>query len=236
MERFATADVRALPLMKSGSTSTLNERGVITKDTMCAKRIAFAKRQVLHVCPMVSQTSRRNWQSLEVSPSRMRSRVLVFFMLHPVRRTSVRSVDSRRQRTVKHQFRSTLLGTSGRRELSDILQLEADNSSYEDDAVKDTAPFEAGLIVIGEGRCVNSKNPLVGSERGLSQIDSKTEAIAQVSEETGSGDDKNHCIESAGSKLGRQFLMTPQTARSMFRRSSLEMVPARKTGRHRGGR
>ena len=40
MERDATADVRALPLMKSGSSSTLNERGAITKDTMCAERFS----------------------------------------------------------------------------------------------------------------------------------------------------------------------------------------------------
>ena len=40
MERVATADVRALPPMKSGSSSTLNERGAITKDTMCAERFS----------------------------------------------------------------------------------------------------------------------------------------------------------------------------------------------------
>ena len=38
VERAATADVRALPPMESGSSSTLNERGAITKDTMCAER------------------------------------------------------------------------------------------------------------------------------------------------------------------------------------------------------
>ena len=35
MERVATADARALPPMISGSSSSLNERGVITKNTMC---------------------------------------------------------------------------------------------------------------------------------------------------------------------------------------------------------
>ena len=71
----------------------------------------------------------------------------------------------------------------------------------------DHAPFGAGLIwVIGEGRCdVNSKNPFVGSERGLTQIDSRTKATVKVSEETGNGDDKNHCIEFVRSKLGTTF-------------------------------
>ena len=52
---------------------------------------------------------------------------------------------------------------------------------------------------------MNSKNPFVGSERGLTQIDSRTHATAQVSEETGNGDDKNHCIEFVRSKLGTTF-------------------------------
>ena len=52
---------------------------------------------------------------------------------------------------------------------------------------------------------VNFKNPVVGSDRGLTQIDSRTKATAQVSEETGNGDDKDHCIEFAGSKLGTTF-------------------------------
>ena len=89
----------------------------------------------------------------------------------------------------------------------DNLHLESDNFSHKDDAVKDTAPFGAGLIrVIGECRFdVNSKNPFVGSERGLTQIDSRTKATAQVSEETGNGDDKNHCIKFVRSKLGTTF-------------------------------
>ena len=40
VERVATADVRALPPMKSGSSLTLNERGVITKNTTCAKHFS----------------------------------------------------------------------------------------------------------------------------------------------------------------------------------------------------
>ena len=121
----------------------------------------------------------------------------------------------------------------------DILHLESDNSSHEDDSVKDTAPFGAGLIwVIGLGRCdVNSKNTFVGSERRLTQIDSRTKATAQVSEETGNGDDKNHCIEFVGSKLGTTFPdVAMDRAFNAFRRSSLERVQARKTDRHPGGR
>ena len=41
---------------------------------------------------------------------------------------------------------------------------------------------------------MNFKNPFVGSERGLTQIDSRTNATAQVSEETVNGDDKKHCL------------------------------------------
>ena len=45
----------------------------------------------------------------------------------------------------------------------DILHLEVDNSSHEDDGA-------AFIWVIGEGRCdVNSKSPFVGSERGLAE-------------------------------------------------------------------
>ena len=48
---------------------------------------------------------------------------------------------------------------------------------------------------------MNAENPFIGNERGLSEFDSKKEATAQVSEETGNGDDKNRCTESARSKL-----------------------------------
>ena len=52
MERVAAADVRALPPMKSGSSSTLNERGAITKDTMCAER--FSEKCEENTCQVTS--------------------------------------------------------------------------------------------------------------------------------------------------------------------------------------
>ena len=250
VELVATADVRALP-MKSGSSSTLNERGAITKDTMCAEH--FSEKCEENTCQVTGVACVPNgFPNFETklvmlggdtdSDVLRGSRVLCA----PRGPRAFSAVSRLPPSTgyVKRRFRSTfswvpmkdvkcLSWQCGHRisdsfeifepfwralhtrpearlvvlDERDILHLESDNSYYEYDAVKDTAPFGAGLIwVIGKGRCdVNSKNPFVGSERGLTQIDSRTKATAQVSEETGNGDDKNHCIEFVGSKLGTTF-------------------------------
>ena len=48
VERVAAADVRALPPMRSESSSTLNERGAITKYSMCAER--FSEKCEENIC------------------------------------------------------------------------------------------------------------------------------------------------------------------------------------------
>ena len=59
VERVATADYRALPPMKSGSNSTLNERGAITKDTMCAER--FSEKCEENTCQVTSLLHVAQW-------------------------------------------------------------------------------------------------------------------------------------------------------------------------------
>ena len=95
VERVAAADVRALHPMKSGSSSTLIERGVITKDTMCAEH--FSEKCEENNCQVTGDAcvpnGVANFETKQVKfggDTDSDALVLVFFMLFRARRLAVR--------------------------------------------------------------------------------------------------------------------------------------------------
>ena len=193
VERVATADVRALPPMKSGSSSTLNERGAITKNTMCAEH--FSKKceentfQATGAARVANPETKLAKFGGDTDTDALRGSRVLCALPRPkafsaVSRlppsTDLSSVSFGQRVWVAVKDVNCLLWQCGHRisdsfeifepcwralharpearlavlDARDILHLEADHSSHEADAVKDTAHFEAGLIwVIGEGRC-----------------------------------------------------------------------------------